>query len=348
MRYLFFGVVAGALWVAVPAMATDATHAEKCEDWRGQRFSLEERIDGCAATIKSGHYQGKELARIYVNSGMAWHDRGDNDRAIADYDQAIKLDPINAKAYDNRGNARKAKGQSDLAVADFDQAIKLDPNNAIAYFNRGSIWDDRGDDDRALADYDQAIKLKPDYAKAYNNRGLIREAKGDLALAIADLDQAIRARPNDFQPYFGRGRIELTTGAWPKALVDLTRAAELNPEDAYSALWLEILVKRNELPSRLADAARQIDMKSWPAPVIRLYLGQLAPEATLAAANDPDAETRKGQVCETNFYVGEAALQRGDKDEAKRLFQRAVAGCPKGFIEATSANAELKALGVGP
>lgn len=348
MRYLTFGIVAGALWAGVPAMAKDAAHAEECNDWRGQRFSLEARIAGCAATIKSGLYQGTDLAKFYVNSGIAWHDKGDQDRAIADYGQAIKLDPANAKAYDNRGNARKANGQSDLAIADFDQAIKLDPHNAIAYFNRGLIWDDRGEDDRALADYDSAIRLKPDYAKAYNNRGLIREARGDLERAVADLDRAVRAAPDNSQPYFGRGRIELYACAWPKALVDLTRAAELNPEDAYSALWLEILVRRNELPSRLADAATQLDMTRWPAPMIRLYLGQLAPDAALAAANDGDAETSKGQICEANFYVGEAALLRGDKDEAKRLFQRAVAGCPKGFVEAPSAKAELKTLGVSP
>jgi lipoprotein NlpI len=84
------------------------------------------------------------------------------------------------------------------------------------------------------------------------------------------------------------------------------------------------------------------------APVIRLYLGQLTPEAVLAAADDPDATTKKGQVCEANFYSGELALRQGKKDEATGLFRRATADCPKPFFEYDGANAELKALGKNP
>ena len=93
---------------------------------------------------------------------------------------------------------------------------------------------------------------------------------------------------------------------------------------------------------------KQIDMTKWPAPVIRLYLGQLTSEAVLAAAVDPNSETQKGQVCETNFYTGELALQRGDKDGATHLFRFAAAGCPKSFIEYDGGVAEIKALGLQP
>ena len=130
-----------------------------------------------------------------------------------------------------------------------------------------------------------------------------------------------------------------------KALADLNQASELDPKSAYVALWLHIANKRNDLPSRLAETTTRIDMTKWPAPVIRLYLGQMTPEAVLAAADSPDAQTRRGQICEANFYSGELALQRGTKEEATRLFKLAVNGCPKTVIEYQSANAELKALG---
>jgi tetratricopeptide (TPR) repeat protein len=51
-----------------------------------------------------------------------------NDRAIADYDTSIKLDPKYATAYYNRGNSRRAAGDRDGAVADFQQALKLNPH----------------------------------------------------------------------------------------------------------------------------------------------------------------------------------------------------------------------------
>jgi lipoprotein NlpI len=103
--------------------------------------------------------------------------------------------------------------------------------------------------------------------------------------------------------------------------------------------------KRSNLPSRLAQATMQIDMTKWPAPVIRLYLGQLEFKALLAAAANANADVQKGQVCEANFYGGELALQHGAKDEAAQLFRSARANCPNYFTEWSGAGAELKLLG---
>ena len=72
------------------------------------------------------------------------------------------------------------------------------------------------------------------------------------------------------------------------------------------------------------------------------------PGDPLAAADDPNSETKKGQICEANFYTGELALLKGTKDDAIRLFRLAASGCPHGFVEWDGANAELKALGVRP
>ncbi len=79
--------------------------------------------------------------------------------------------------------------------------------------------------------------------------------------------------------------------------------------------------------------------------MVRLYLGQMTPEAALAAADDPDANVKQGQVCEANFYSGELALQQGKKDAAMRLLRLAAADCPKSFIEYDGAIAELRAHG---
>src|SRR5262249_11484364 len=144
------------------------------------------------------------------------------------------------------------------------------------------------------------------------------------------------------------GRANLLTGALPKALADINQAASLNPKYAYTALWLDIANRRSNLPSRLAEATKQIDMTRWPAPVIRHYLGELTAEALLAAADDRDANTKRDQVCEANFYTGELALQRGESDEATRLFRAAAADCPKTFMEYVGATAELKALASAP
>jgi lipoprotein NlpI len=100
------------------------------------------------------------------------------------------------------------------------------------------------------------------------------------------------------------------------------------------------------LASRLDQAMTQIDVTKWPAPVIRLYLGQTTPEAVLAAADDPDINTKKRQGCETNFFSGELALQRGAKDEAVHQFRVATADCGRNI--SWLVNDELKTFGVQP
>jgi lipoprotein NlpI len=237
------------------------------------------------------------------------------------------------------------KGDYDRAIKDYDQAIQLDPKFAGAYSNRGSAYANKGDYDRAIKDYDQSIQLDPKLAGAYSNRGNAYMRKGDYDRAVKDYDQAIQLDPKDASAYFNRGLLNLYAGDLPKAHADLTHASELDPKDAYKALWLDIIGQRNNVPSRLPQALATIDMTAWPAPVIRLFLGKMTPVALLSAADDPDAEKKKGQVCEANFYSGQLALRTGAKGEAARLFRLAAKDCPKAFVEWYAANAELKALG---
>jgi lipoprotein NlpI len=267
-------------------------------------------ITVCTKAIGSDRYKDHILAMLYYDRGVAWHAKGDNDLAIADYSEAIRLDPKLASAYNNRGVAWHAKGDDDRAIADCNEAIRLNPKFADAYDSRGFVWRAKGDNDRAIADYNEAIRLHPKSAGAYR----------------------------------GRGAIHLYSGSLPKALADLNQATELDPKNVYGALWLDIASKRGQVASRLSQAIAQIDMTKWPAPVIRLFLGQLPPAAVLAAADSPDSAKKREQVCEANFYNGELALQQGAKEDATRLFQLAAADCPKNFDESWAAGAELKAL----
>src|SRR5262249_26315514 len=161
--------------------------------------------------------------------------------------------------------------------------------------DRGTAWQAKGDFDRAIADYDEAIRLDPgsgltqlssQYSLAYANRASAWLAKGDFAHAVADYGEALRLEPKNVSAYFARGRHNLYRGALQRALAALGQASELNPKWGYRALWLDIANRRSNGSSRLADATQQVDMTKWPAPVIRLYLGESTPEAVLAAADD--------------------------------------------------------------
>ena len=215
------------------------------------------------------------------------------------------------------------------------------------YYNRGIEYDEKRDYDRAIADYNEVIRLDPKDAKAYNSRGIASRAKGDLDRAIADYNEAIRLDPNAGS-YKNRGVANLYAGSLSKALADLNQASELKPKDAYTALWLDVVNKRSNLPSHLPQVIAQLDMTRWPAPVIRLFLGQMTPDVVLAAADDPNAMTKQRRVCEASFFSGELTLMQGTKENAARLFRLAAADCPKTLIVWSAANAELKALSSSP
>ena len=79
-----------------------------------------------------------------------------------------------------------------MAIAEFNQAIKLNPKYAEAYYNRGNIYNNQGKYDLALAEFNQAIKFKPKYAKAYYNRGLVYKTQRNIERVISDFEKAAK------------------------------------------------------------------------------------------------------------------------------------------------------------
>jgi tetratricopeptide (TPR) repeat protein len=78
------------------------------------------------------------------------------EKAVQDFDQAIKLNPKHTNAFNNRGVAYTGLKQFEKAVQDFDQAIKLNPKHANAFNNRGVAYADLKQFEKAIQDYDQA------------------------------------------------------------------------------------------------------------------------------------------------------------------------------------------------
>ena len=73
-------------------------------------------------------------------------------------------------AYSNRGDVWYIKKDHDKALADYDAALRLDPDLASAYGSRGAVWDIKHDYDKALADYDAATRIDPKLASAHGDR----------------------------------------------------------------------------------------------------------------------------------------------------------------------------------
>jgi tetratricopeptide (TPR) repeat protein len=217
------------------ALATTPGSAQIAKEWNCAGTSdvaSDVQIGGCTAAIQSGKFRGKDLARAFHTRGEAYQAGGDDERAVADFNEAIRLDPNFAPAYARRGVAFGRKGELDRAIADFTEAVRLDPKLHQSYSNRGLAYARKGEYDRAIADLTEAIRLDPKSATAYHNRGVSYSRKGDLDRAIADFTEAIRINPSLAKAYFNRGLAKRKKADTPGSEADIARARELDPNVA--------------------------------------------------------------------------------------------------------------------
>jgi tetratricopeptide (TPR) repeat protein len=116
------------------------------------------------------------------------------DQALADFKQALALDPNNAQAYFDMGAVYQALDKIDAAIDSFTQGVELEnPDSGCkicAYMRLGQLYFAQADFDRAIEAYTHAIELDPNYADAYIERAKAYVAKGDPAAAQADAEKA--------------------------------------------------------------------------------------------------------------------------------------------------------------
>lgn len=104
--------------------------------------------------------------------------KGEIDKAILLYTEALVLAPDDCDILGDRGTAFLHKKDQLRCLADFDKAVSLDPDYAYRYASRAFAKQNFGDLDGAIEDYRKAVDLDPDDAVAQNNLGLLLEQQG--------------------------------------------------------------------------------------------------------------------------------------------------------------------------
>jgi len=144
------------------------------------------------------------IPEAYNNRGAVYAGLGQYDRALADYERALAIDPDFSRALNNRGTAFQRIGDFEKARADFDQAINLDPANPDLRYNRGNLFMAMENYDLAIRDYTAAVTLRPAHLEAWNNRGNAYCRNGDYDRGIADYDRVLSADPEYIEAYNNR------------------------------------------------------------------------------------------------------------------------------------------------
>ena len=141
-------------------------------------------------------------------------------------------EPTDAAGYCKRGRAHFVADRLTTALADFEQALSLDPNSAEAHNGRGTVMFALKKLDEAMAEFETAIGLDPSFARAFNNRGLIHRAKGEKKRALKEFDTAIRLDPELPHAYYGRGCCLIELERYEEAIAALTQCLNIEPQGA--------------------------------------------------------------------------------------------------------------------
>ena len=197
-----------------------------------------------------------DVQRI-VSRGRSQHVAGNYDRAIADFTEAIRLDPKNFSAFTSRGFSYLLKGDNDLAIADLSEAIRLAPTSVMTYALRGDAYQNKRDFENAFSDYTEVIRrdpMNPVTVFCYAGRGNIYRDKGDFVNAISDYTEAIRRNPQNAAFYSSRGKTYQENYDDVRAIADFTEAIRLDPENAaHYASRGDTYLRRPDYDSVVAD-----------------------------------------------------------------------------------------------
>ena len=199
----------------------------------------------------------------FGNRGNYYRDLGQTDKAMADYNAALKL-KLNPETLNSRGKLYFSSNQNDLAIKDYTQATQMDGTKPEYWVNLGAAYAKAGRMQEALPNLNKGLELNPNHANGYLNRSIVHETLGQYQNTLNDMDNYIRLVNDKPDMYYERGRIKRVLGKNQDALIDLNRAIQMNPNNGlYYVERSRVQFNLGNQPAAKADddKARQLGIK---------------------------------------------------------------------------------------
>jgi tetratricopeptide (TPR) repeat protein len=265
-----------------------------------------------------------QLSLAHQNRGVAYRSKGDEEKALEDFERAIRFNPSNAGAYVNRGLSHARLGDHDLAIRDYDEALRFDAKIPEAFFNRAISWRALGELDRALRDINDAIRLDPELAPAYVYRGELLAQGEKLDAASRDFETATRIAPDLPEAWYGLASIAHLRGRYRESLQHYAKLLALNLPPAFRAealnatAWFRATCKSERVrdgKKAVSAATEACELSEW---------ADFSHVDTLAAAFAENREFEKA----TDFQWFALSLldlddeRRADAEDRLRLYAR--------------------------
>ncbi len=236
------------------------------------------------------------VAGFYLDNNLA-------DQAVAQCQEALKIQPDHQGALIMLGNAYKAKGDFANALKNYNRVLELNKDNPMAkidtrleeiYYNLGAIYDEQGKPNDAISALKQALAIDKTDSDAHFSLGRIYQKRNDQANAVQEFEQALRYDPTYIEPY--------------RALTTSYAAIGKKPEAQYAQAMVVIL------EGKYQDGANQLEalIKQYP-DLSRAYFGLGVAYEKLNRLDQAQQALQKFVAAYPNDLAGQDALARVTK-----------------------------------
>jgi tetratricopeptide (TPR) repeat protein len=198
----------------------------------------------CTRVMNSGRLPRKQFYIGYFNRGSAYRRAGDSNRALADFNRALKRKPGFVRGYIMRAVTYDDLGNHDKALADLNEAVRRDGKSWSALFIRATVLRAEKRYDDALDDLRKGAKLKPSKVKVRLLRALILADRGDIAEARDEINDVITEGNAIPEAFYVRAEIAFAENRLEAARTDVDKAIKRAPT----------LVAAHALKGRILDA----------------------------------------------------------------------------------------------
>ena len=169
-------------------------------------------------------------AVLSIYGKMSMIRNGDWADEISFFNSTLKFHPRNARLYLNLGNTYYERGQIDQAIEQYRKSIEINQDYAVAYGNIGSAYLNKGDEAKAEEYLVKAIGLKHNYPIAHYNLGIVYFKRDKFADAKKELTTATEQLPQLFQAWNMLARTDLKMGDFKGAKEAFERSLTIQPK----------------------------------------------------------------------------------------------------------------------
>jgi tetratricopeptide (TPR) repeat protein len=259
-RATCLGIVIGILAIAATTSAQDVNQLlSQCAGEHNETY--DEIITACTTLVALPQLDSRQRSLAYSYRALGYQAKNELERALADANEAIRVDASSSRAFYRRGDVYKNLYQNELALQDFNEAIRLDPKVPVYFVDRSNIYVNLKQFDVAIRDLDEALRLDPnDEINAIVNRCNVLTFKGDFEAALADCQKGMHMHPGEAYPlsqlgflYYRWDKLDDSIASYDAALAapDL---ASYDPYDRAYPLYGRGLAKLKKGDKAGADA----------------------------------------------------------------------------------------------